>query len=1193
MLQLDVVRQLPAFGPFSPCCVIVPDDIIATFLKIEMARRAGIIAHVRFLEWDTFIEQIRDEHAPGVFEKRGLRARLVALFSDEEMLARPILEPVRRYIQPAQPDASHYELDLAGRRRFQLADQLADLFLRYAEERPHLLEAWQAGDQSFARTQADRTERWQMMLWRELCTRFEPKALTPLGLAESLESGHGYVPPMVVHLFGFGASHAGAYEVVRALSSVSLVYAYGISPSSEYWAEIPFGRPEDEELFSSASVQGGAVEYQGSDDFWRSSKAPFLYRAWGFAGACHQRAIEPIPGLEYHDLFDSPHQLPPEPTLLQSMQADIVHMQTPLLDEHERGEFDDSVRVLAAPSIKREVEAIASEIVEILEQTDIEPHQIALFLPSSQREVYQTHVRAVFPSTRRIPFNVVDMPASRWSRAIEAVRLMLDLPLGQFRRVEFLRLLTHPNVLDRFPHIDPAQWIGWCDDLKILHGADRRDHADTYIEHELFHWDQGLKRLALGAFMTGSLSGETRAFEQGASHYLPYEHTQEEMASAARLIVMARSLIEEAQFCRTSTLPLGTWASFFCDMISTYLIASEPGDQMLLHRCKQQLAAMADHDFTGTPIGFRMAHDIALDAISELEVRQGQPLLQGVSVLGLERGRALPFEVVFVAGLGEGEFPESETRRPEDLRVVEGEHGEMIKAAGAPLDVPLRDHHKQLFLELFLQARTRFVASYVSRDVKTGEERQPSSLVSELLYAIEHDYTPLLDGEDDDARRLRVERGIVIRHELRRFHLRYFPSFSPESAPRGEVAALTPSGQPEARHEASAQALRSHLAAHCAQEHTSLPSREGLLDSVDPLVRERLERHLRVRHVSEESNEESQESETIRVSLFDLRSFLECPLQGSARFLLRLDEGDEDLFSKDSELFEPSQRARMMLLRDIFLEKLGREHRERRPLDFDDLYDVHARYFELQGMLPTGPFYTAARQRHLKLLETWQDNLPLLGLGRSPLMEVMRFGRPREHDIVDVAHRPFSLPVTLSDGRCVEVELSGRTEVILPDSSASLIPHTSANARGLSPKYFMRGFLDYVFLCANGRDTSLGWTVHLNPGEELAPFKKKHCQKRFAPLDARTARSFLSELTASLISGVHAYYMPIEVVFEHLQQKTPLEHVARRKRLDTWNKTSSDFGPISNARTFELPPDAHRIIEQRYGLYFEHLGQRR
>jgi hypothetical protein len=88
-------------------------------------------------------------------------------------------------------------------------------------------------------------------------------------------------------------------------------------------------------------------------------------------------------------------------------------------------------------------------------------------------------------------------------------------------------------------------------------------------------------------------------------------------------------------------------------------------------------------------------------------------------------------------------------------------------------------------------------------------------------------------------------------------------------------------------------------------------------------------------------------------------------------------------------------------------------------------------------------------------------------------------------------------------------------------------------------------------------------------------------------VDQAEAQGFLRDIVREMITRVHAYYLPVEVAFEHLERGEPLEQVAERRRGNSWDRTSADFGPVREPRRFELPDEADAIIKRRYGLYFE------
>ena len=1215
--QVSAVRTLDPKGPFSTARVIVPDQRIASWLKLEIARQHGMMTNFDFQELEDIIASALD--IGSLANHRTLRARFEVALRDEELLLLPEMSATLRYLGGRERlEASKHddvERDVLERRRFQLAAQLGEIFEGYTRQRPEVLDGWSRDETFYSQSSGESVERWQSILWRA-ALKTHGTIWTPYEASQAIRKGKGKFD-RVLHIFLPHSTLRAHYELFDALGTRLVLFCYLYNPSQAFWHDLRFGRmhAQEEALavaegtnmgFSSAPVYGGTLEYQGDDSFWsEEDHVPFLLRTWGYAGGLHLRVFEELPGAQRQDLFDE--STTEEGSMLSRLRSDIFNMerspQSALLNISDNEASRPSVQVLAAANIRREVEVIASEIWRIIDENErdhqqnpdvelIRLNEIAVLLPEENRDVYQTHIKSIFPATRHLAYNMVDMPAKSWSRAMEAVHMLLGLPFGQFRRHELLRLLTHPNLVGQFSHLDAEEWLRWCDDLKILHGADKRDHADTYIKGELFHWDQGLRRLCLGAFMTGRAAQDRRVYSIEGAHYLPYEYGQSQLVSAGRLVVMARSLIKDARFCRQARMSLSKWSDFFCRMISTYLCQQEPEDELLLHTSRQLMAKMAELDLTGDPVSYRVAYETALEMLADVEVRKGQFMLDGVVVMGLEPGRTVPFKVTFVAGMNEGAFPRQVSRRPEDLCFATDEQGEVIDPKSSIPEAHLRDHDKYMFLGALMNTSRHLCVSYVSHDARSGEERQPSSLISELLYAIELDYLEDRPGESIQERAERVEQQVVKHHAAKRFHERYFHEILDKDQEDTEDDFLTPSAQPEAREEASTLALRHDLEDHCRQHAIAYPTRETLQATASKPVWEQIKQKLGLCSPPEQEGL-VQQDQVLRLSTYDIRSFLECPLQGSARFLLRLDEDEDEILLKESELFEPSGRANSMLLRNVFLEKLSREHQENKPFEFKDFYDTHARYFELEGLLPTGPFLRAARERHLKLLERWQENLPLLGAGRSPPMEVRRFGRPVEQDYVDVANPPLSMDMVVGPNKDrIRVEISGRTEVFIPEWPATIIPHPADNARRISPKFFMRGFLDQVFLSAVGEHETKPWTVLVNPAEEALRYKHKHCIRQFKPLDAQTSRDYLRNVVEDMLTQVHAYYMPVEVVFEHITGEESVAQIAERKQRSPWDVTSSDHGPVHDPNRYQAPEDAQKIIAKRYGLYFEQLKGR-
>src|ERR1019366_9514007 len=145
--------------------------------------------------------------------------------------------------------------------------------------------------------------------------------------------------------------------------------------------------------------------------------------------------------------------------------------------------------------------------------------------------------------------------------------LLFALPLGRFTRAELLRLAVHPAVAGGLNDVDTERWLAWSGALGVVHGADRGDHEGTYIDRDILNWDQGLRRLALGAFMVGDASGDGTPFWMGPDAYVPHEVAGSEVHDAASFGVLLRSLVADATFAREQVMSTREWAELLRGMV--------------------------------------------------------------------------------------------------------------------------------------------------------------------------------------------------------------------------------------------------------------------------------------------------------------------------------------------------------------------------------------------------------------------------------------------------------------------------------------------------------------------------------------------------------------------------------------------------------------------------------------------------
>ena len=404
--------------------------------------------------------------------------------------------------------------------------------------------------------------------------------------------------------------------------------------------------------------------------------------------------------------------------------------------------------------------------------------------------------------------------------------------------------------------------------------------------------------------------------------------------------------------------------------------------------------------------------------------------------------RPVPFRVVFACGMGEGQFPSPDAEDPLDLRWARRREG----------DVTARERDKYAFLELLLGARDRLYLSYVSREPLTGEGLAPSSVVDELLHAIERGYVS--DRRRPCAGAIRCGAG----------RRRTFPSSSrrPTASPRTSARCASPRRAPRRGRSrcagvstapASASRPRTILAARERPTRSggSSPITSGLVHLLEPapLAEGRLV-----------------------VPVHALVKFLEFPLQGWARFRVGLDEvDDDDPTAREDEPFETDVRREVVFLRDVLLESVARR------CSLEQAYDDAVRGRELRGAGPSGLFARGEREPHLVTLASWRDAARSLRRAGLSAIEVARFGRAGEHARAGKVFDAVALDVDVVDAagvaRVKRVEIGGRTLPLGAGAGASitLIKRPKQKwddvwVEAERDRAVLRGFLDHALLSA-------------------------------------------------------------------------------------------------------------------------------
>ncbi|HEY0839892.1 MAG TPA: hypothetical protein VGD74_06880, partial [Vulgatibacter sp.] len=758
-------------------------------------------------------------------------------------------------------------------------------------------------------------------------------------------------------------------------------------------------------------------------------------------------------------------------------------------------------------------------------------NDIAVLVAGSEPEAYFTHLAAVFEETYGIPYNRTGTSFQAESRVGEAVDLLLGLPAGRGTRAELLAFLTHPNVIAAHAEADPAEWARWCERLGIVRGLDRDDLAGSYVTEDLLSWEQGLRRMALGAFMD-----DEGTFAVGADDYLPEALPD---ASFASFGASVRRLLDDLRDLRARRASTAEWARILSAMVERYVVPRGEAEERDLDRALRAIRGVGTTGLGGTGVSHTMAVELARRALGGLGGARGQYLAGGVVVSTLQPMRAIPFRAIFVAGLGEGRFPAADRRSHLDLRLARTRVG----------DVSQREGDQYMFLEAILCARESVFFSYVARDQLTGDPLRPSTVLAELERMLVRGYGAT---------------GLVQKIPLRRFD---------EPAPFSSPAALR---------EAATVALREDLR-RTLPAGAPIPDLDEVLQGLGPQDREALGRLLGLdprRGGGDGAVASSGPEKPLSISLSQLRRFLECPAQGSAGIVLGLEEDfDDGEDSVEDEDFGLGALERSTLLREVFL-----AHARDGGAEMAGLWDEAARLERLAGRYPLGPFGDSARAGNLEVLEGWRERLDGILEGGSSDLQIVRFGAAPEDDDVDRVVDGLSFEVNLPGG-VRRVELRGTTEPLLAGGTRVLIlKPISKGGPAVRRKVGLRAWLTHLAMAASGLDGEEGIErmVHFCP--------KENVMASLRAVGKDEARAHLRALLEDMLGSVHDHFLPCDAVIKaraDSQERGAADWDEIAEELRAQGKCSSAFGPLRNAMELALPEGPDALAERRFGLYLD------
>ncbi|MDA0173677.1 exodeoxyribonuclease V subunit gamma [Solirubrobacter taibaiensis] len=658
-----------------------------------------------------------------------------------ERMVWPLLEVVDQAMgEPwMRPLASHLQASRA--RRFAAVRHLADLFDRYALQRPELIQAWAAGE----------GEHWQPELWRRLNARLEvpdPASRVAAACARLRAESALADLPQRFSLFGLTRLPAGQLRVLEALAVHRDVRLFLLHPSPALWQKLE-GAPRVTRRAEDPTVETPANRLLGS---------------WGHDARELQLVLGPDSSSTEHPVEH------PKTSLLARLQAGVREDTAPAGAPHPGhadarpplDPSDRSVEVHACHGRARQVEVLRDAILHAMEEdAALEPRDVIVMCPDI--EVFAPLIQATFgagdivvegdPELAGLPdlrVRLADRSLRQTNPVLGVVARLLELAEERLTASQVIDFADREPVRRRFRLDDDAltRVEEWIADSGIRWGLDAGHRAPFKLEKlDSGTWRKGLDRLLLGVTMSEQ---DQRLF----ADVLPLDDVESgSIDLAGRFSELVERLGVAIDALSTSqTVP--EWAAAIAAAADA-LTATSGRDSWQ----RGELQRLLD-DVVREAAGHAGTLELAEIRALLAERLQGRPTRANfrtghLTICTLVPMRSVPHRVVCLLGLDDAAFPRKAPRDGDDLLLTDPHVG----------DRDSRTEDRQMLLDALMSATDRLIITYTGNDERTNIARPPAVPVGELLDMA--DRTARVDGK-------RVRDHVLVKHPLQPFDPRNY-----------------------------------------------------------------------------------------------------------------------------------------------------------------------------------------------------------------------------------------------------------------------------------------------------------------------------------------------------------------------------------------------------------------------------------
>jgi exodeoxyribonuclease V gamma subunit len=682
-----IIRRLSQKSPLKKKSIVVQSDGMARWLTLKAVSDTGAFANFDFVSPDGFLRNFAEEHfgitADSIYNKKNAEWVLYSQLRNIKT------GPVWKYI--GENDA----------RAFRFSRTLADLFEQYFVYRPKMIDCWQRGKT----ISQDSDELWQFEIFRKLDETTNTNGFAQLFNKKCEEASLNDIYPDELILFGISIMNRYQLDMFRNLSRLFPIHLFAMSPSQEFYQK---------------SKQTGAFlnpeENEGEFDtfFGRFCAASLDFLSFSVDNFTNET-----------DFFEDPEG----ETLLSFIQKDILHDS----EEPENAGFDDSVKIISCRDKMREIEVLKDNLLELFNKdADLKPEDVAVMAPKIND--YVPYITAVFGGTDSkdktfVPWVISDRTFSSESRIASTFLEILRLGKSDFEKSKVFSIFRSPFVCAKFNTdgkvVDDIEKL--VSESGVRWGLDAKSRGEECEGTAQNTWDFGLSRIIMSFVMPFSENGE--CFEG----ILPMESaSKEDFDNMSGFISFVKELFRYSREFFSYEKSPAEFKNLLESALDSFFLCNSCDSNA---REELRYIRSVIDDFAETASGQNI-EKLSFDALMQYledelgRERSGRGFLSAkVNFCSLKPLRALPFKVIYLVGMGDGEFPRSENRYSFDLTQKKS-----MKENNAPLPRSVRDNDKYLFVEAIVSARQQLFISYEAKDLsEDSKKRRRAALPVQIL----------------------------------------------------------------------------------------------------------------------------------------------------------------------------------------------------------------------------------------------------------------------------------------------------------------------------------------------------------------------------------------------------------------------------------------------------------------------------